>query len=727
MPSTSRPGGSARRSVLFLVSLLAAATATPAAAQTGLIVRKLSFDGNKAFDDQVLAAAIQTTNSSWFATSPVIRWVGLGEKRRLNELDLKRDVERIRLLYRIGGFLEVRVDTLVRRTDRDAYVTFRITEGAPVRLTRLGVTGIDSVTARGPENQRRPSRIADPISREQLLRDLPLKVGDPFNRDRLRISADTIAGRLQDRGYAAASVFLANRVVDSAAREAEVDLEVVPGPPMVIGEIRVEGQDLAPGFATRLLSTGTGQTFRRSDILRSQRNIASSDLYRFANVGIDTARFIPESDSVPLVISVVPNLRHKVGAGVGYGTDDCFRTQVGYTIRNPLRAGWIVDFAGRLTKIGVGEPLDWGLDQQFFCQRLQADPIGSGKVNYTASVSLRQPAFIRPENSAQLQLFAERRSEFAVYAREEIGTNLSVVRETARRIPVTVGFRLSYGFTTANDVNFCAYFNACNPADIAVLQERQRQGVVSVGLSSLRVNNILDPSRGTSVGIQLSHSAGWTLSEEFQRFTRVVADASWYHPIGGGFVVALRGRAGLLELPKVTIGDQTTEYVTPDQRFYAGGANDVRGYDRNELGPIVYVVLDTTVVPGPDGRYPDEEVSLSPIGGDRSVILNAELRMPSPVFASRMRFAAFVDAGSVWGTSESINVPIAFRVTPGAGVRFATPLGPARLDVAYNGYANLPGPLYVSQPDGSLVLVEERYVKGRKSGFTFHFAIGQAF
>jgi outer membrane protein insertion porin family len=708
--STDRAGRWAGRFSVLLVGLLVGGTAAPVAAQAGLIVRKLSFDGNKAFDDAALASAIQTTTSSWFATTPVIRVVGLGEKRRLNERDLERDVERLRLFYRIGGFLEVQVDTLIRRTDRDAYITFKITEGAPVRVGRLDIAGLDSVA-----------------EREKLLRDLPLQVGDPFNRDRLGIAADTIAGRLRDRGYATATVFLAGRRVDSAAYRAEVDLEVVTGPQMVIGDIRIIGDDIAAGFAGRLLSTGTGRMFRQSDVLRSQRNIASSDLYRFASVDVDTARFVAGSDSVPLLVSVVPGFKHKASTGGGYGTDDCFRMQAGYTIRNPLRAGWILDFSGRLTKIGVGEPLDWGLEENFLCSRLKNDPIGSSKLNYTASVALRQPAFIRPENSAQLQFFAERRSEFAVYAREEIGGNFSVVRETARRIPITVGYRLSYGFTTANDVNFCAYFNACNPADIAALQERQRQGVISAGVSSLRLNNLLDPTRGTSVGLQLSYSAQWTLSEEFQQFTRLVGDASWYHPIGGGVVLALHGRAGLLHLPRITVGDETTQYVTPDQRFYAGGANDVRGYDRNELGPIVYVVLDTAAVPGPDGRYPDDEVTLSPVGGDRSLVFNAELRLPSPIWTSRMRFAAFVDAGSVWGTSDAINTPVQFRFTPGAGVRFATPLGPARLDVAYNGYANVPGPLYASRPDGSLELVDQSYVKSRSRGVTLHFAIGQAF
>ena len=92
-----------------------------------------------------------------------------------------------------------------------------------------------------------------------------------------------------------------------------------------------------------------------------------------------------------------------------------------------------------------------------------------------------------------------------------------------------------------------------------------------------------------------------------------------------------------------------------------------------------------------------------------------------------MRFAAFVDAGSVWNSGGDLSTPFRLRFTPGAGVRFATPLGPARLDVAYNGYANISGPLYASRPDGSLELVDPSYVKARSHGVTFHFAIGQAF
>jgi outer membrane protein insertion porin family len=577
-----------------------------------------------------------------------------------------------------------------------------------------------------------------PVDRRvRVLRDLPLRVGDPFNRQLLGVLGDTLSIRLRDMGFPTASVFLAGRQVDSARRVAEVDLEVRTGRPAVFGDVTVDGMSGEDStFAIRLLAARRGRQYRVSDILRSQRNLASSELYRFASVEIDTARFMPSDtsrfasgvDSVPLIVRVVPAARYRVAASTGYGTDDCFRATGGYTIRNALGRGRVVEFAGRLSKIGVGDPLAWGLDEGFPCSRLTSDSIGSRQLNYLASVSLRRPAFLSPSNTLGLQAFAERRSEFAVYLREEYGGSVSLTRETGRRIPVTIGYRLAYGATTASDVSFCAFFNACTPADIGVLQERQRQGVASVGVTRLRVNNLLDPSRGTSLGFQVAHSASYTWSEPLQRFSRAVGDGAVYYPLSGGMVAAFRLRAGALVAPDNS-STTATRYVPPEQRFYAGGPNDIRGYDRNELGPVVYVILDQRLTDGEEDEIPAEAVSVSAVGGNRIVIANAELRMPSPVFASRMRLAAFVDAGSVWEVSdrEERAEPFRLRLTPGAGLRFATPLGPARFDVAYRGYAYPAGPLYAAKEDGSLELLQSDYVRPRSRGLTFHFAIGQAF
>jgi outer membrane protein assembly factor BamA len=63
------------------------------------------------------------------------------------------------------------------------------------------------------------------------------------------------------------------------------------------------------------------------------------------------------------------------------------------------------------------------------------------------------------------------------------------------------------------------------------------------------------------------------------------------------------------------------------------------------------------------------------------------------------------------------------------GLRVATPLGPARLDVAYNPYNLQAGPLYQVDSAGALTPVpgQESYVRERSSRVTFHFAVGQAF
>ena len=50
------------------------------------------------------------------------------------------------------------------------------------------------------------------------------------------------------------------------------------------------------------------------------------------------------------------------------------------TVRNMFRQGRLLEVAGRLTKIGTGDPLDFGLDDTFLCNRLRDDPIGSSKL-----------------------------------------------------------------------------------------------------------------------------------------------------------------------------------------------------------------------------------------------------------------------------------------------------------------------------------------------------------
>jgi outer membrane protein assembly factor BamA len=173
-------------SAALALSLTLFTLASPAAAQQpAQVVRQLAFEGNSAVTDEVLASAIATTNSSWFARVFLVRWLGLGEKRYFDEQEFRRDVVRLEVLYRRSGYPHVQIDTAVRRTPENVFITFKIKEGEPTKVAAFGVTGLDSL----------PAKI-----REETLVDLPLRHGDPFNRFRMQAASDTITRRLKDRG-----------------------------------------------------------------------------------------------------------------------------------------------------------------------------------------------------------------------------------------------------------------------------------------------------------------------------------------------------------------------------------------------------------------------------------------------------------------------------------------------------------------------------------------------
>src|SRR5438309_730034 len=241
----------------LLPFLLVAVSATaPLAAQQERVVRGLSFEGNHALDDYTLKAAIATSSSSAFASLWWLRWMGLGERRYFNELEFRRDVVRLLLLYRQSGYMNAVVDTLVRREDRDVYVTFRIYEGEPVRLNSLDIRGLDSI-----------------LDVRALKRALPLQVGDPFNRFLFQASADTVVSWLRNRGYPYADV-LKSFDVDVAALAARVTLEGVPGPRMRIGEVIITGAErVDTATVRRMLSVNPHDWFRQDQLYQTQRDL----------------------------------------------------------------------------------------------------------------------------------------------------------------------------------------------------------------------------------------------------------------------------------------------------------------------------------------------------------------------------------------------------------------------------------------------------------------------
>jgi outer membrane protein insertion porin family len=675
------------------------------------VVRQLRFVGNQAISDEILAAAIVTTNSSWFARAFFFSSLGLGAKRYFDEEEFRRDVVRLTVLYKRSGYPDAVVDTLVRRTPEDIYLTFQITEGTPIRVTSMTTTGLDSL----PERFRRA-----------VLLDLPLQLGDAFNRFDMQASADSVTRRLKDRGYPSATVFTAFES-ERENKTASVTLDAEPGSRAVIGRIEVIGtHSVDTSVVRKLLVSRTGRRYSQEELFESQRNLYESDLFRFATVNIDSASFQPGDSTVPLVVQVNESKPRRVQGSLGYATYDCFRGSLGWTTRDFLGAGRILDLTSRVSKVGVGDPVDWGLDQNI-CRTSRDDSVGSAKANYYLGASIRRPAFLSPNNAITLSLFTERRSEYKVYLRQETGASVALTRTTPRRRnPLSLTYTISYGRTEATALSFCSVFGACTPDVVSPL----RQNLVLATITALgtfpRVNSPIDPSRGRIGSVEITHSSKYIGSSELQQFTRLVGGISWYRPLSRDVVLSWRLRGGLIFSPTLDVANVSGAFIPPDQRFYGGGPNDVRGYERNELGPVIYVVPKEGIIG--DSIIADS-VRVAATGGNTFALGNVEIRLPSPVFSSRLRFAAFVDAGGVWQRQGPRSEQV-IRVTPGVGIRIATPLGPARLDVAYNPNRLQPGTLFqADRITGSLTPVAgaDSYVLPRDRKYAIHIAVGQAF
>lgn len=167
-----------------------------------------------------------------------------------------------------------------------------------------------------------------------------------------------------------------------------------------------------------------------------------------------------------------------------------------------------------------------------------------------------------------------------------------------------------------------------------------------------RSDDLLDPTRGYRANLDLALSPPGQLSSA--PFWSAELDLSAYRPLPGGLVLAARATAGAAG----PLGDAVD--LLPNRRFYAGGVNTMRGFKRRRLGPL--------------------DAAGDPLGGDRLALAGSELRVP---VVGPLGMALFVDGGQLKEHGRS-QVGDRWRTAVGTGVFVSTPVGPVRLDWAYN-------------------------------------------
>ncbi|MDE3002399.1 MAG: BamA/TamA family outer membrane protein [Gemmatimonadota bacterium] len=682
---------SGRLAALCLVGVaLALAPASGTAQLRGPEVSAVRFEGNASFPADSLARAIATRatacRSLWFYFPLPLCPLGVDfalSRSTLRDRDLPRDRARLVLWYRQRGFRDVAVDTAVVEQDQwSARVMFRVNEGRPIIADSIEYLGVEAFEGEG------------------LLDNLPIAQGDRLSTLAMDATRDSIIRRLSDNGYAYADVFRrVNRPGNPPSYDAVVTFEVVPGPATTYGDIRVEGvENLGVGTVLRTVQLRSGDPYRRAEIDEATTRLYGLEIVRNASVVPDTVVGM-QDPTVDVAITVQEGDAYRVRTGGGWSTAECLNLDARWTSRNFFGGGRTLSVRGRVGNILASQFRDDLCTQSG--EGKYADLTGLGAVDFV------QPWIFSTRNALSATLFVERQSLPDIFVRRAFGGQIGLSRSVAQRTVLTGFYRPELSELDATDVLFCSGFLVCAPSDIKQLEEPNSLSPIGLSFTRDRSDDLLNPRSGYRILLDVEHAGRWTASDF--RYDRIVAEASRYAS-AGRVVFAARVRGGWVGSGDFEgLADQSqadsaaVAIVHPQKRFYTGGANSVRGFAQSRLGPRVLLADPPTLLsmqPGGGMCLPSEledrscqadpgvPYEIQPIGGTRLLEANVELRFALG-FAEGV---IFTDVGQAWAQDDPNLSFETLEFAPGVGVRFASPVGPIRLDLAYRfrGAENLP-------------------------------------
>lgn len=673
----------------------------------------------------------------WFSKSPTFF-----QKAYLDHDELARDVLRARVFYFERGFRDADVDTTVTRAGRDAvHVTFAVHEGPPTRVARLRVQQTPHV-----------------LSRKEVRGALALHRGDPFSLVALDSTRTLLQARLWDKGFADA-VIDSTVSVDTAAHSADVTLRIDPRWVAHVASIDVQGNTQVSGATIKKsLSFATGDVYRRSDVLKSQRTLYESNLFRRASIEV------PELDDslkhVLIIVQEAPARDARVSAG--FNTVDFVQVQGSYTNYNFLGGAKRLDLNAT-----VGNLLAHQLNGNGVFYDISRVAVGGSESKYlaptySASADFRYPWFKGPQNTIAVGLFAHRRSAPGIYVDKGYGASATFTRSLTERGPLSLTYRFEVTRTDAGDVYFCVNYGVCDPTTLRALRANQRLSPLALTLTLDKTDNPFEPHRGSRINGALEHASQLTASDF--RYNRAEGEAAVFLPVtkrstlGGhirlGYIDALHSTLAAVGVGGTAQQTGTENVLHPSKRFYAGGSNSVRGYGESQLGPRVLTVpaskllqddslnprctAATITLCNPNaGPFQDRDFQPRPLGGNLLAEGNVEYRFP--LFGNFLG-ATFIDAALLSQNTNKLLPKSKAAVTPGFGVRYLSPVGPIRVDIGINPQTTERLPVItqdVANGGQGLVLLSTRrtYSPTSEVGglnrllsrLTLHLSIGEAF
>lgn len=700
----------ALRRYFFLLALFFIGS-SPAAAQAPLYlsnaqtdIRKLSFKfvDTQTFSTDRLKQQIATAApTTWDRVKRVIPFILRPGEYRLDPVTLQKDVVRLRRFYQQNGFLDPRIDypaSQLDTTSNTIHVIFSIKEGPPLI--------IQDASFFGPDTARYAESLFDPPLRERWVdfRDqTTLRVGERYTEfNRIRIE-DEVRQWLQNQGFAFAEVGAVTQI-DSTNHTADIQFILDPGPRGRFAEIDIDGnQSIGRSIVERELPFQVGDPFSHQALLDGQRQLFGLNLFRVVLADVPDQ---PRDSTVQVRYRVRETPLRYLSAQTGYGTRAGLTGEGSWTHRN-LFGGARNLTVSALSETGIGANPSLITST---VTRPEPDR------RYRASVSLRQPYVFNNRLSAGIQPFIEYRRNtklspqppilgipFLDINARDFGLNTQLVYDL---LPYrTISLRHTFTRSTF-------FGDASTEEDTVQTGDLFDKSIFTAEATLGRLDDYLSPSRGFR--IRPSAELGGAVLGSNVEYVKVSNEVNGYLPLTSDVDLTGRlfvGRVWPIGRSKDELerGSEIFENRFDDIVFYAGGSSDLRGWRPQLVGDKTARELET------DGTV---TYIFEPEGGTAKLVGNLELRLPFPGLGSEWRSAVFLDAGQV---RDGSFVPTELRFGTGAGIRYQTPVGFLRLDLAYK--LN-PGPNDLRDPEDVLETIDDPRFRNR---FALHVGIGQSF
>ena len=602
-----------------------------------LKVDNFRFEGATSFDryDLWSAADLKTSEYRWY------KWSWLIGGGRLDPEQYRADCKKLREYYRSKGYLDVEVEdadpekVCEVKDVKDAAgwvdVVFKIKEG---RKYTVGTIAFDGNRLGASDPIYSTDSLLKVVSEPSLRRGAhpaefdKIASGEAFAVPAIEAASDKLREYYGQMGYINSSVEVV-RKPNLATGAIDVKFQIEEGQRHTVRAVEIQGNTKTRSTAiARELALGPGEIFDLARTRVSEARLRNTQFF-------EEVRVTPVPTSIPgqsdLRVTVKEGPTGQVSFGAGYSTVEGLVGFVEYAESN-------FDFAN-------SEGWYRGDGQKFRVR------ISVGSLTSSLEHSFEEPALW--ERDLAVGYSIERR--YAGYA----SANYSVLSEgislyARRRIFSNIEGRIAYNLRrmSVGDVTAEA------PADV-VTEGTAGARVISSVSTSLTYDTRDEynfPTKGSRISLT-EELAGNGLGGEVKYLKSELRTGRWFlvSPTAEQ-TIGVIGRVGLLT--------GSGGYLPFYERFYLGGAYDMRGFGYNEVG--AYDTYDTS-----HGNQP--------MGGMTYGFLSAEYTIKA---AENLRFAAFYDYGIVNRSETDFSVASA-NSDFGLGMRILLGGAVMRLDFGF--------------------------------------------